>query len=80
MTRQEYVQNLTDAATAAIANDAGFLAAMAAFKEIGERVTGVDIRLGVDTVQLPSAQTAEKDAAFLRSLRIAPDLTLKEQE
>jgi hypothetical protein len=83
MTEQELLQNLVDALSAAIdpvvksiiKGDREIQAARAAFERIGLRITDLEVIMRVSAQAVTLSRAVESDADFLRSLRIAPDLT-----
>jgi hypothetical protein len=79
MTRQDAVDNLSNAIVTAIDRDRVIQDALAAFQRIGARVVHIKLSLRVQTVEVEARKVAaqsasEGDAEFLRGLRIVPDV------
>ena len=79
MTEQLALENLSLALANAIANDEGVKAARLAFAEAGLKVAGIEFSANIHVEEIEVTVTANQDADFLRSLRIAPDLTPPER-
>jgi hypothetical protein len=79
MTRDQVVHRIYEAIFAAINDDAEFLAAIDQLPKVGlRREINIQIACYSDREQQPApANIAENDAAWLRSLRIDPNLENK---
>lgn len=80
MTREDLCNDLTEAFACALGGFETVNQAVRAFAQIGERVRGITLRVDVETEPLPGYPSragthTSADSDFLRSLRIAPDLT-----
>jgi hypothetical protein len=79
MTRADAINKLTAAFAGTIGADDSVNEALAAFAAFGERITDITLQIDIETELLPASGTRAsapaEDANFLRSLRIAPDLT-----
>ena len=73
MNDQDVCQRLVDAVNAAISNSSDVAAALRALEFAGIEVCSLRITASLKTVPEPIQQT---DSDFLRTLRIAPDLTI----
>jgi len=79
MTRADLVSSLTQALAEAVGSDPSVKTAIVAFAAIGECVTGMTIQIDIETAQLAPPVSASADADFLRTLHIAPDISVSER-
>lgn len=79
MTKEQAMRNLTAALKEVFANDPAVDAARVDFEEVGLRITGISLQISVEAETVFRSEDSESDAEFLRSLRIAPDLSFRER-
>ena len=77
MTREEIVAQLSVALAAKFDDDPSVQEAIAAFARMGLKVTNMSLQIHCYVTPIPAQAATATDAEFLRSLRIAPDLSVE---